>query len=95
METAFTARGGYFGNRVPHDLVDVVLRANIFGDDELPRLCGPVKEKIAGVEPDPVLAESFSSRTFPVRGSVTPNLRAVDFQSSVVLAAAPLSCLWA
>ncbi len=34
------------------DLVDVVPRLNIFGDDELARLCGQVKEKIAGVEPD-------------------------------------------
>ncbi len=34
------------------DLVDIVPRLNIFGDDELARLCGQVKEKIAGVEPD-------------------------------------------
>ena len=34
------------------DLVDVVPRLNIFGDDELARLCGEVKEKIAAVEPD-------------------------------------------
>ena len=34
------------------DLVDVVPRLNIFGDDELAQLCEQVKEKIAGVEPD-------------------------------------------
>ena len=34
------------------DLVDVVPRLNIFGDDELARLCEQVKEKIATVEPD-------------------------------------------
>ena len=34
------------------DLVDVVPRLNIFGDDELARLCEQVKEKIASVEPD-------------------------------------------
>ncbi len=34
------------------ELVDVVPRLNIFGDDELARLCGQVKEKIASVEPD-------------------------------------------
>lgn len=34
------------------DLVDVVPRLNIFGDDELARLCEQAKEKIAGVEPD-------------------------------------------
>ena len=34
------------------DLVDVVPRLNIFGDDELARLCEQVKDKIASVEPD-------------------------------------------
>ena len=34
------------------DLVDVVPRLNIFGDDELARLCEQVKEKIASIEPD-------------------------------------------
>jgi len=34
------------------DLVDVVPRLNIFGDQRLARLCGQVKERIAGVEPD-------------------------------------------
>ena len=34
------------------DLVDVVPRLNIFGDDALARLCEQVKEKIASVEPD-------------------------------------------
>ncbi len=34
------------------DLVEVVPRLNIFGDDELARLCEQVKERIAGVEPD-------------------------------------------
>ncbi len=34
------------------ELVEVVPRLNIFGDDELARLCGQVKEKIASVEPD-------------------------------------------
>ena len=34
------------------DLVDVIPRLNIFGDDELARLCGQVKEKIADIEPD-------------------------------------------
>ncbi len=35
-----------------HDLVEVVPRLNIFGDDELARLCEQVKGKIASVEPD-------------------------------------------
>ena len=34
------------------DLVDVVPRLNIFGDDGLAQLCEQVKEKIAAVEPD-------------------------------------------
>ncbi|MYI48528.1 MAG: hypothetical protein F4114_05500 [Rhodospirillaceae bacterium] len=34
------------------DLVDVVPRLNIFGDDELARLCERVKDRIASVEPD-------------------------------------------
>ncbi len=34
------------------DLVEVVPRLNIFGDDELARLCEQVKEKIASVQPD-------------------------------------------
>ena len=34
------------------DLVHVVPRLNIFGDDGLVQLCEQVKEKIAGVEPD-------------------------------------------
>ena len=34
------------------DLVDVVPRLNIFGDDRLARLCEQVKDRIAGVEPD-------------------------------------------
>ena len=34
------------------DLVDVVPRLNIFGDETLAQLCGEVKEKIASVEPD-------------------------------------------
>ncbi len=34
------------------DLVDVVPRLNIFGDQRLARLCEQVKERIAGVEPD-------------------------------------------
>ena len=34
------------------DLVDVVPRLNIFGDQRLARLCEEVKERIAGVEPD-------------------------------------------
>ena len=34
------------------DLVDIVPRLNIFGDADLARLCGQVKEKIASVEPD-------------------------------------------
>ena len=42
------------------DLVDVVPRLNIFGDDSLARLCEQVKEKIAGVEPDSLRP----SRTF-------------------------------
>ena len=33
-------------------LVDVVPRLNIFGDDDLKRLCEQVKDKIASVEPD-------------------------------------------
>ena len=42
------------------DLVDVVPRLNIFGDDALARLCEQVKEKIAAVEPDSLRP----SRTF-------------------------------
>ena len=34
------------------ELVDVVPRLNIFGDDELARLCAEVNDKIAVVEPD-------------------------------------------
>ena len=34
------------------ELVDVVPRLNIFGDDELARLCEQVKDKIARVDPD-------------------------------------------
>ena len=34
------------------DLVDVLPRLNIFGDDELARLCQQVKDRIASVEPD-------------------------------------------
>ena len=34
------------------DLVDVVPRLNIFGDDTLALLCNQVKERIASVEPD-------------------------------------------
>ena len=34
------------------DLVDVVPRLNIFGDQSLARLCEEVKDRIAGVEPD-------------------------------------------
>ena len=34
------------------DLVDIVPKLNIFGDDDLARLCEQVKEKIARVEPD-------------------------------------------
>ena len=34
------------------DLVDVVPRLNIFGDDELARLCQQVKDKIADADPD-------------------------------------------
>ena len=34
------------------DLVDVVPRLNIFGDDELAGLCQQVKDRIASVEPD-------------------------------------------
>ena len=34
------------------DLVDVAPRLNIFGDDELARLCEQVKDRIASVEPD-------------------------------------------
>ena len=37
------------------DLVDVVPRLNIFGDETLARLCEQVKEKIAGVEAAAVL----------------------------------------
>ena len=42
------------------DLVDVVPRLNIFGDDELARLCEQVKNRIARVEPDALRP----SRTF-------------------------------
>ena len=42
------------------DLVDVVPRLNIFGDQRLARLCEQVKDRIAGVEPDSLRP----SRTF-------------------------------
>ena len=42
------------------DLVDVVPRLNIFGDQRLARLCEEVKDRIAGVEPDSLRP----SRTF-------------------------------
>ena len=42
------------------DLVDIVPRLNIFGDDALAQLCQQVKDKIAGVEPDALRP----SRTF-------------------------------
>ncbi len=42
------------------DLVDVVPRLNIFGDQRLAGLCEQVKERIAGVEPDSLRP----SRTF-------------------------------
>ena len=42
------------------DLVDVVPRLNIFGDQSLARLCEDVKDRIAGVEPDSLRP----SRTF-------------------------------
>ena len=42
------------------DLVDVVPRLNIFGDQRLARLCEGVKDRIAGVEPDSLRP----SRTF-------------------------------
>ena len=41
-------------------LVDVVPRLNIFGDDELARLCGQVKDRISVVDPDTLRP----SRTF-------------------------------
>ncbi len=41
-------------------LVDVVPRLNIFGDDELARLCEQVKDRISGVDPDTLRP----SRTF-------------------------------
>ena len=34
------------------NLVDIVPRLNIFGDETLAQLCGQVKDRIAGVEPD-------------------------------------------
>ena len=42
------------------NLVDIVPRLNIFGDEELARLCEQVKDKIASVEPDSLRP----SRTF-------------------------------
>ena len=42
------------------DLVDVVPRLNIFGDQRLARLCEQVKDRVAGVEPDSLRP----SRTF-------------------------------
>ncbi len=42
------------------DLVDLVPRLNIFGDQRLARLCDQVKDRIAGVEPDSLRP----SRTF-------------------------------
>ena len=50
------------------DLVDAVPRLNIFGDDELARLCEQVKDRIAAVEPDALRP----SKTFDpvVRASV-------------------------
>ena len=43
-------RNSMIGNL--RDLVDLAPKLNIFGDDNLARLCGDVKEKIASVEPD-------------------------------------------
>ncbi|MDE0679359.1 MAG: hypothetical protein OXI11_03960 [Gammaproteobacteria bacterium] len=42
------------------DLVDIVPRLNIFGDDKLARLCEQVKDKIASIDPDALRP----SRTF-------------------------------
>jgi len=42
------------------DLVDVIPRLNIFGDQRLARLCQQVKDRIAGIEPDSLRP----SRTF-------------------------------
>ena len=47
------------------DLVDVVPRLNIFGDDELARLCEQVKERIASADPD----------TLRPSANFNPNLR--------------------
>ena len=43
-------RNSMIGNL--RDLVDVVPRHNIFGDDALARLCEQVQDRIASVEPD-------------------------------------------
>ena len=54
------------------DLVDVVPRLNIFGDDELASLCAQVKEKIASVEPDSLRPSKTSTRRRARRSSATP-----------------------
>ena len=46
------------------DLVDIVPRLNIFGDETLAQLCGQVKDRIAGVEPDALRpSKSFDPAT--------------------------------
>ena len=58
------------------DLVDVVPRLNIFGDDELARLCEQVKEKIASVEPDALRpSKTFdpAARAQVIRDAGTPH----------------------
>ncbi|MCY3767966.1 MAG: hypothetical protein OXG56_01155 [Gammaproteobacteria bacterium] len=60
------------------DLVEVVPRLNLFGDDDLARLCGQVKERTANVDPDTLRP----SRTFDpeVRRQVKRDAKALKEQ---------------
>ena len=64
------------------DLVDVVPRLNICGDDERARLCEQVKDKIASVEPDSLRP----SKTFD------PVARAIPNAGSSPRSASPTRC---
>ena len=54
------------------DLVDVVPRLNIFGDDALAQLCEQVKEKIAAAEPDALRPSKSFDPVARARSSATP-----------------------
>ena len=72
------------------NLVDIVPRLNIFGDDDLARLCEQVKDKIASVEPDSLRP----SKTFdPVAlGTRQARRRRADGEVRGLLRAAARAC---